>query len=256
MPNPLPPQPKAALVSRDDLLFAFADFLSIDVSAGDAATDTLQTYRRQVEQFLKWCDRHDLDPAQLDKNDIKRYRHWLINVRGFKPATIALKLSVVRRFYQAAVEHRLLPINPALGVKPPREKRDPAERITFLEKAEVEKLLASVPQGVGEPDPVRLLQVRRDRALLAIMALEGPRTVELHRANVSNIIQQGQHLGIRVEGKRNIRIVPLTPEIGQILMDYLQTRRDQGENFTPTTPYLLLWAIGPAVNGSPGEASD
>ncbi len=247
MPNPLQPQPETALVSRDALLLAFADFLSIDVSAGDAATDTLQTYRRQVEQFLKWCDRHNLDPAQLDKNDIKRYRHWLINVRRFKPATIALKLSVVRRFYQAAVEHRLLPINPALGVKPPREKRDPAERITFLEKAEVEKLLASIPQGVGDHDPVRLLQTQRDRALLAIMALEGPRTVELHRANVSNVIQQGPNWGIRVEGKRNIRIVPLTPEIGQILMDYLQTRRNQGEKFTPSTPLFI--AVGNRAGG-------
>lgn len=135
----------------------------------------------------------------------------MVEKKKFKPVTIALKLSVVKRFYQAAVEKGLIAINPAAGVKPPREKRDPAERITYLEKAEVEQLLEAIPED-------GTLKAARDKALLAIMALEGPRTVELHRANISDVVRQGGNLGIRVEGKRNIRIVPLTPDIANILL--------------------------------------
>ncbi len=233
-------QPDHLAVTTANLLEVFAEFLNIDVSAGDAASDTLMTYRRQVQQFVNWCDRQKINPAEVTKDDIKQYRRWMIEERKFKPASIALKLSVVKRFYQAAVERGLIAINPALGVKPPREKRDPAERITYLEKPEVEKLLEAIPQD-------GTLKAARDRAMLAIMALEGPRTVELHRANISDVVQQGGKLGIRVEGKRNIRIVPLTPDIANLLMHYLETREENGETLKPSSP--LFVAVGNRAGG-------
>lgn len=232
--------PPGAIATADELLEAFADFLNIDVSAGDAANDTLNTYRRQVQYFVQWCDRNKIAPAEATKEDIKRYRHWLVNTQHLKPTTVALKLSVVRRFYQAALERGLITFNPALGVKPPREKRDPAERITYLEKPEVEQLL----QAVGEDGSVKCL---RDKSLLAIMAMEGPRTVELHRANIADVVKQGQNIGIRVEGKRNIRIVPLIPAIAQLLFDYLEARKETGERLKASSPLFI--AVGNRAGG-------
>jgi integrase/recombinase XerD len=239
-PSQITSQPSSEVVTTANLLEVFAEFLDIDVSAGDAASDTLNTYRRQVQQFVEWCDRKKINPAEVTKDDIKHYRRWMVEKKKFKPATIALKLSVVKRFYQAAVEKGLIAINPAAGVKPPREKRDPAERITYLEKAEVEKFLEAIPQD-------GTLKTARDKALLAIMALEGPRTVELHRANISDLVRQGGNLGIRVEGKRNIRIVPLTPDIASILMNYLEAREENGEALKPSSPLFI--AVGNRAGG-------
>jgi integrase/recombinase XerD len=87
----------------------------------------------------------------------------------------------------------------------------------------------------------------RDKALLAIMALEGPRTVELHRANISDVVRQGGNLGIRVEGKRNIRIVPLTPDIANLLMNYLESREENGETLKPSSPLFI--AVGNRSGG-------
>jgi integrase/recombinase XerD len=202
------------------------------VGAGDAAQDTIQTYRRQIQQFVLWCDRHQLNPVEVNKEDIKNYRRWMIKNKNFQPATIALKLSVVRRFYQAAVDRGFITTNPAAGVKAPKEKRDRAEKITYLEKIEVEQLLHSIPQN-------NTVKALRDQTLITIMALEGTRTVELHRANISDIVRQGKNLGIRVEGKRHIRIVPLTPEIGQLLMTYLDRRKQAGEKLKPNQPLFI-----------------
>ena len=232
--------PSQVIVTLESLLEVFADFLNIDVGAGAAAADTLNTYRRQIEQFIHWCDRHHLHPAEVTKDDIKRYRRWMVDTKQFKPATVALKLAVVRRFYQAAVERGLIPSNPANGVKPPREKRDPAARITYLEKSEVEQFLAAVPDDGS-------LKAARDKALLAIMALEGPRTVELHRANVEDVVKQGVNWGIRVEGKRNIRIVPLTIELADILLTYLEIREESGEQLKPSNPLFI--ALGNRAGG-------
>ncbi|ELS03053.1 site-specific recombinase XerD [Xenococcus sp. PCC 7305] len=229
------------LATTDHLLAVFAEFLDIDVSAGDAASDTLKTYRRQLQQFLLWCDRTHLDPVTVSKDDIKRYRRWMISAKKYKPSTISLKLAVVRRFYQAALERGLISFNPAAGVKPPREKRDPAEKITFLEQNEVEALLQVIPHD-------GTIKTSRDRAIIAIMALEGTRTIELHRANIADLVRQGNNLGIRVEGKRSIRVVPLTPEIAKILVTYLKIRENNGGVLKPKAPLFI--AVG---NRSPGK---
>lgn len=228
-------------VTTNNLLAVFAEFLNIDVSAGDASVDTLKTYKRQLHQFLQWCDLHQLNPATIIKEDIKRYRHWMIKQQQYKPGTIALKLAVVRRFYQAAVEKGLIAINPAAGVKPPREKSDPAEKITYLEQVEVETLLDTIPKD-------GTLKSARDRAMLAIMALEGTRTVELHRADIASLVRQGNNLGIRVEGKRSIRVVPLTPDIANLLVEYLHQRETKGEALNPTRPLFIATSTN-----SPGK---
>lgn len=224
--------PQLNTITTDNLLVVFAEFLDIDVSAGDAASDTLKTYRRQLQQFLIWCDRHDLNPATVTKDDVKKYRRWMTNTKQYKPATVALKLAVVRRFYQAAVEKGLITLNPAAGVKPPREKRDPAEKITYLERAEVETLLQTIPSD-------GTLKAARDRAIIAIMALEGTRTIELHRANISDLVRQGRNLGVRVEGKRSIRVVPLTSDLAKLLVDYLHLRETAGEVLKPNSPIFI-----------------
>ena len=224
--------PQISTITTNNLLVVFAEFLDIDVSAGDAAADTLKTYTRQLQQFLSWCDRRQLNPVTVMKDDIKKYRRWMIDQKRYKPATIALKLAVVRRFYQAAVEKGLIPINPAAGVKPPREKRDPAEKITYLEQVEVETLLSIIPND-------GTLKSARDKAMLAIMTLEGTRTVELHRADISSLVRQGRNLGIRVEGKRSIRVVPLTPDIANLLVDYLHLRETKGEVLKPARPLFI-----------------
>ncbi len=232
--------PQISTITTNNLLVVFAEFLDIDVSAGDASLDTLKTYTRQLQQFLQWCDRRQLNPVTIIKDDIKKYRHWMIRQKQYKPATIALKLAVVRRFYQAAVEKGLISINPAAGVKPPREKSDPGEKITYLEQAEVETLLGTIPHD-------GTLKSARDRAMLAIMALEGTRTVELHRADISSLVRQGKNLGIRVEGKRNIRVVPLTPDIANLLVNYLHHRETRGEVLNPARPLFI--AVGNNTRG-------
>ncbi|MFM1841940.1 MAG: hypothetical protein RLZZ490_676 [Cyanobacteriota bacterium] len=248
-PSPLVVPPLNLIPPESDLLAAFAEFLAIDVGAGDASTDTLVTYQRQLQLFLQWCaiqpsldgaEQVGLHPAAVTQTDIKRYRRWLIEHQKFKPATIALKLSVVRRFYQAALERGLISVNPAHGVKPPKEKRDSSSRINYLEQVEVEQLLGAITQDDS-------LRAARDYCLLAIMALEGTRTVEMHRADVGSLVKQGTNYGIRVEGKRSIRLVPLTPDLANLLLNYIELRQESGERIKSHSPLFI--ALGNRAKG-------
>lgn len=215
-----------------DLLDNFAAFVRLDTADGNAADDTVKTYACTVKQFFSWCHVQRLHPLDATRDDIKEYRRWLVEIQDYKCATIALKLTVVRRFYAGAVERGLILANPALGIKPPRENIDPAERINYLEEAEVIGLLASLPTE-------NTIGGLRDRFLVAVMVLEGCRTVEMHRACIGDIIKRGSDIGIRVSGKRSRRIVPLTPDLAKLLNKYLNARKRSGEVLNGDTPLFI-----------------
>ena len=112
--------------------------------------------------------------------------------------------------------------------------------MTYLEEAELRQFLASLPQDGS-------LKSLRDRALLGIMALQGPRTVELHRANFGHLVRSGENWGLRVEGKGSIRTVPLRPDLADVLWQYLQAREAAGEELTPESPLFI--AVGNRFGG-------
>ncbi len=220
-----------SLTSHDDFLNSFANFLNVDVAAGDASNDTIKNYACQTRKYLEWCNQWGISAIEATREHIKQYRRWLIE-KKYKPATIAFKLIVVRRLYEAALEKGLILTNPAFGIKPPRECRDPAERITYLEQPEIGKLLNAIPTD-------NTVAHARDRLLVAVMVMEGCRTVEMHRLSIKDIVRRGQNVGLRVKGKRSLRIVPLIPDLVKLLELYLEVLAREGNELTPDTPLFI-----------------
>jgi integrase/recombinase XerD len=236
-------------IDCDELIGVFTNFLQFDVANGSASGDTIVTYWTQVKQYLEWCRESKLDPRAATRETIKIYRWWLAQQRGYKPKTIAVKLTAVSRLYDAAVEYGLMGGNPAWGVKPPAESIDPAAKITYLEQAEATVLLKSVGQqqagksdalppceNIDTPTPLKIL---RDKLLLGVMTLEGTRTVEMHRLNIGDVVRQGSKVGLKVSSKRHTRVVPLTPQLAQVLEGYLTSRRGGGFDSMVDSPLLI-----------------
>ncbi len=234
-------------IDCDELIGVFTNFLQFDVANGSASGDTIVTYWTQVKQYLEWCRESKLLPRAATRETMKIYRWWLLE-RGYKPKTIAIKLTAVSRLYDAAMEYGLMGSNPAWGIKPPAESIDPAARITYLEQGEATILLQSLAQplcvgrhsangtSIDTPTPLKTL---RDKLLLGVMTLEGTRTVEMHRLNIGDVVRQGQKVGLKVSSKRHTRVVPLTPQLAQILEQYLTTRREHGFDWMVDSPLLI-----------------
>jgi integrase/recombinase XerD len=218
-------------IDCDALIGVFTNFLQFDVANGGASGDTIVTYWTQVKQYLEWCRESKIDPREATRETIKIYRWWLVE-RGYKPKTIAVKLTAVSRLYDAAVEYGLIGGNPAWGVKPPTESIDPAAKITYLEQSEATVLLKSIENSSA-------LKTWRDKLLLGVMTLEGTRTVEMHRLNIGDVVRQGERVGVKVSSKRHMRVVPLTPQLAQLMEGYLTERRGSGFDCTVHSPLLL-----------------
>jgi integrase/recombinase XerD len=223
-------------IDCDELIGVFTNFLQFDVANGSASGDTIVTYWTQVKQYLEWCRESKLDPRAATRETIKIYRWWLAEQRGYKPSTIAVKLTAVSRLYDAAMEYGLMGSNPAWGIKPPSESIDPAARITYLEQEEATVLLQSLAQPLGTSIPLKIL---RDKLLLGVMTLEGARTVEMHRLNIGDVVRQGGKVGLKVSSKRHTRVVPLTPQLAQVLEQYLTSRRGAGFDAMVDSPLLI-----------------
>jgi site-specific recombinase XerD len=101
--------------STADVLDQLATFLRINIAAGDASENTIRAYLSHVGQFVEWCWNEDLDPGRATETHLAEYRHYLSSEAGYKRSTIGVKLSALRRFYQAAVWRGLRPDNPAEG---------------------------------------------------------------------------------------------------------------------------------------------
>jgi integrase/recombinase XerD len=236
MDDPIPTASENAaavppVFDADNLIKVFTHFLSFDVADGAASGETIIAYWSQVKAYLQWCQTTGVDPAAANRETIKVYRHYLVQYK-YGRNTIALKLAAVRRFYDAAIEYGLTIYNPALGIKPPKTSTHPAETITYLEQDEANRLL----QGIDHSDELKLV---RDRLLLGLMTIEGTRTVELHRCNLEDIKRLGQEIGLKLDGKRRVRTIPLTPELAKLLDIYLTLRRAAGFNSTLTDPLFI-----------------
>lgn len=215
-----PYSPTEAEPLADDIFSAFSRFLQIQVAHGDATDDTIRAYYREIDFWTQWCARHNVDPAQARRIHIEMYREEM-KQQGLYVTTRSHKLSIVRRFYDAAVQAGLRETNPAAGVRGGKDQTPGEEKIKSLTANALSHLLDAVPTDT--------LVGKRDRAIIALMAIHGLRRIEVQRMDESSVHIEDSLVWIEVCGKGNrLRKVYLRPDTYQVLTDYLITKHKTG----------------------------
>ena len=150
--------PESATTVLEDI---FARFLQLEVGDGAASNDTIRNYLSQTKQYLNWCRDNLLAPIEAEAADIKLYRQYLVQSE-YANSTVATKLNIVRIFYNAVEAHGLITSNPAAKVKAPKDRKDPAARITFMEAEELKFLLDHIQSQLdkAKTNKRRLMLVR------------------------------------------------------------------------------------------------
>jgi site-specific recombinase XerD len=188
----------------------------------DQSELTQAVYKAEVTAFLDWAGK----PAQgVHIGDVVSYKRALAD-GGLAPATIAKKLSAIRSFYKVCHAQGLTPTNPTAGVKLPKVRDETSKDILSL--AEVQKLFAQV-------DTSTALGLR-DRAVLALLVINGLREVEIARANYGDLkeVDGIKVLVVHGKGGREDETV-LRDDVHQALTAYLETRGD----LKPSSPLFI-----------------
>ena len=186
----------------------FLEFLEKDKKASD---NTLQSYRRDIEQYQNYVQNNKLNYLKISTEDLKSYFDYLKEI-GKKPSTISRNLASIRAFYQFLLRNKKVKRDPTTGVHSPKiEKKAPS----VLTSKEVELLLE-------QPSNVDLKGIR-DKAMLEFAYATGMRVTEIISLNISDVNIAESYVTCNKENKK--RNIPLGTLSLKALVDYIKKAR-------------------------------
>lgn len=201
----------------EEVSFEAESLLEQFIASIDAKSNSKATYKRQIKPFIEWVSvRYPLDRIRfLSQQDIYAYREFLAKA-GKSAYTISGYLTAVRKFFDWLEEQKMFP-NIAKNVK--GLKKPKGFRKECLTVAQVKEALASFDTSTSEG--------LRDFALFNLLVRTGLRTVEVSRALVGDLRQEGGEAILLVQGKgRDSKddFVLLVEETLRPIRRYLATR--------------------------------
>lgn len=150
----------------------FLEFLQDDKKLSD---NTLQSYRRDIEQYKEYIQNNKINYLKVDSEDLQEYLKKLQEM-GKKTSTISRNLASIRSFYQFLLRIKKVKHDPTDGIQSPKvEKKAPS----VLTSQEVELLLEQ-PKDVD-------LKGTRDKAMLEFAYATGMRVTEIISLNVEDV---------------------------------------------------------------------
>lgn len=188
----------------------FLKFLENDKKASN---NTIQSYKRDLEQYKNYLINHNLKYNKVKEEEIKEYLNYLVKEENKKASTISRMIASIRSFYQYEVKNKKVTTNPIENLQSPKvEKKMPC----ILTTQEVELLLS-------QPTDVDLKGIR-DKAMLEFAYATGMRVTEIISLDVEDVnLEQGY---VICKGKSKTREIPLGRMALKSVKEYLDKSRD------------------------------
>ena len=186
----------------------FLDFLKNDKKLSD---NTLQSYRRDIEQYEKYVNDNKINYLKATEETIIQYMDYL-REENKKESTISRNLASTRSFYQFLIRSKKIKKDPTMTIESPKvEKRVPS----ILTSKEVE-LLLDQPKDVD-------LKGTRDKAMLEVAYATGMRVTEIISLDVADVHMDEGFVTCQNAGKQ--RNIPLGSISIKALKEYIDDAR-------------------------------
>lgn len=181
----------------------------------DVSSNTVRTYQEALKNFTNWLAAHNGAEAEPSPETVRAYREWLKRERSAN--TVLTYWVALRRFFQYAVLNDLIQKNPVEGLKGLRRPRGHLRR--DLTRGELRRVFEAIDTATELG--------KRDYAMISLMARNGLRIIEVHRANVGDLDVRQHRRVLHIWGKgRDERdeFVVLARKTEDVLEDYLSAR--------------------------------
>lgn len=190
----------------------FFDFLKNDKKLSE---NTLQSYRRDIEQYEKYVEENKINYLKVTEDTILDYMEYL-REENKKESTISRSLASIRSFYQYLIRVKKIKKDPTMAIESPKVgKRVP----NILTSKEVELLLEQ-PKDVD-------LKGTRDKAMLEFAYATGMRVTEMISLDLDDVKLDEGYVVCRSRTKS--RNIPLGSMSLKALKEYIEDAR----------PYLI-----------------
>ncbi|SCY26420.1 site-specific tyrosine recombinase XerD [Microvirga guangxiensis] len=208
-------------------------FLDMLAAERGASKNTLDAYRRDLEDYLSFLNEQRAQPDSASAATIRGFMASL-EERGLKATSAARRLSAVRQFHKFLYVEGYAPADPTAAVSAPKRGRVLPK---VLSVDQVDRLLQVAHEGVVHPEasqPERL-KAARMACLLELLYATGLRVSELVSLPRSAAKTRDRFLVVRGKGAKE-RLVPLTEAARDAARAYLALLEEQGK---ATGPWLF-----------------
>ena len=168
----------------------FLDFLKNDKKLSD---NTLQSYRRDIEQYEEYVANNKINYLKVTQDTILEYMEYL-REENKKESTISRSLASIRSFYQYLIRTKKI-------------KKDPTKEV---------ELLLDQPKDVD-------LKGTRDKAMLEFAYATGMRVTEMINLDLEDVkLDEGY---VICKGRNKSRNIPLGSMSLKALKEYIDEAR-------------------------------
>ena len=195
------------------LVDSFLEMMSAERGSG---RNTLEAYRRDLEQYGQFLSRKGLAAADATTGDIRAYLAH-VKASGHAGSTQARRLSAVRQFHRFLYGEGIAAADPAAIIEAPRRSRPLPKTLGI---AEVDRLLATARERAGSAAGPARLRALRLNCLIELLYATGLRVSELVALPLGAARTQDRFLIVHGKGGRE-RLVPLSEPARQAMADYL-----------------------------------
>ncbi|MFO0802396.1 MAG: tyrosine recombinase XerC [Gemmataceae bacterium] len=192
-----------------------AEFLTHLGLEKNASEKTVKSYREDLTQALGFArerlGKSSVDPRDWNTRLLRSFVSWL-HEKSYAKSTIARRLAAVRSFGKYLCREGVLTVNPAQGLRGPRQDKILPH---FLTVADIQLLLAA-PAGDDWSG-------KRDRAILETLYSAGVRVSELVGLNLADADLAEGIATVRGKGKKE-RLALLGPAAVAAIREWLPKR--------------------------------
>ncbi|MFN7167529.1 MAG: site-specific tyrosine recombinase XerD [Pannonibacter sp.] len=207
-------------------------FLEMLAAERGAALNTLESYRRDLEDFAEFLGSKRVSDA--DQDDVSAYLSDL-TARGFAASSQARRLSALRQFFKFLFAEGRRKDEPTRILSAPK-KRQALPKV--LSVAEVDRLIEAARFDAVQvhETPGRQLRASRLYTLLEVLYASGLRVSELVALPVRAALRDARLIEIRGKGGKE-RLVPLSPRAQEAMRAYVALRK--AEDAFAESPWLF-----------------
>ena len=178
-----------------------------------AASNTLNSYLRDIRQFLAFLGSKNVIPEKANQKVFDQYTKHL-TAQGKSVATITRSVASLKSFYSYLQVSHLISFNPAKNIAPVKNQRKLPQILTGKEvDLFLEQPTCTDAKGY------------RDKAMLELLYATGIRVSELIELNVYNVNLSASIIRCGASGKE--RMIPLYPSAVRALAEYIEQVRPQ-----------------------------
>ena len=209
----------AVAETKEVEIINYSELVEKWIGYAQVSDSSVKSYTKGIRRLMEYCKAKSI--KTLNRSELISYREYL---KGkYAVATANLYLTAAKLFLSFLAVEGYMANNPADRVK----------GLKVISGHKKDALSASMVQNILSKFDTSTVKGKRDKAMFALMTTAGLRTIEISRADVTDIITKDDKYFLLVQGKGHNEkdaAVRITEGVYQLIQEYLKAVGEVSDN--------------------------